>query len=150
MPSPLPHKTHVILSIAISGFFLLLDQFLKYIAYTHQGSSRYLIRPWIGWEFLGNPGVAFSLPVPSGVVLFITPLILLLLFLYYAKQKYQSFLFTLGTMLIFGGAVSNFIDRILFEVTIDYIRIFTSILNVADFMIIAGAFILIFFQKKAV
>ena len=46
----------------------------------------------------------------------------------------------LSLILIISGALSNFIDRILFGATIDYIRIFTGVINLADVMIVVGLF----------
>ena len=53
----------------------------------------------------------------------------------------------LSLILIISGALSNFIDRILIGATIDYIRIFTGVINLADVMIVVGASLL-FVTKK--
>lgn len=142
------HKTHVILSILISGFFLLLDQGFKFFAFRYQDVAAYIVEPWIGWEYFGNPGIAFSLPIPHAAVLFLTPLVLLALFIFYAKKEHKTVLFTLAAILIFGGAVSNYIDRFLFELTIDYIRLGTSVINIADIMIVTGAVMLLFQNEE--
>jgi len=42
-----------------------------------------------------------------------------------------------------NGALSNLIDRVLFSITIDYLRIFTSVINIADIMIVAGVVLLV-------
>jgi lipoprotein signal peptidase len=51
-------------------------------------------------------------------------------------------------MFIIAGAVSNVIDRFIYGFTIDYIRIFTSILNCADILIIIGALLLMKRSKE--
>lgn len=127
------------IAIGISGIFLCLDQLLKYFAYTHQSWSAYIMKPWLGWEYLGNTGVAFSLPVPNVFLVTMTPLLLLLLFILFAKKRHKSQAYLIAITLIFGGAVSNYIDRVLFSITIDYIRVITSVCNIADLMIIVGA-----------
>lgn len=113
---------------AISLFFL--DQSLKYLARVHPDFSFYLWKPWFGWEYFTNTGIAFSLPFPRIVVLLATPALLATLLIFSRKQP--------AAILIVFGALGNFIDRIFFGHTIDYIRIATSVFNFADFLIIAG------------
>ena len=44
----------------------------------------------------------------------------------------------------------HFIDRILFSATIDYLRIFTGVINIADILIVLGAFGLFFSSWRQV
>ena len=132
-------KTHIITSVISSGFFLLLDQTLKFIARSNPDASYYLWKPWIGWEYFKNTGIAFGLPLPQPIVLLLTPIIIILIVGWWTQKKKPNNLFYLGTILIIAGALSNFIDRILFSITIDYLRIFTSIFNIADMLIVVGA-----------
>lgn len=107
--------------------------------------TAYLVPHWIGWEYFANPGVAFGVPVPNGVIVVITPIIvffLLLSFLRSSRLRQQWAL-----ILIIGGATSNFIDRVLFGVTIDYIRLFTAVINIADLMIVGGGLLLLWDKK---
>ena len=127
--------------------FLLFDQSLKYFAKHNVEFSKYLVDPWIGWEYFANRGIAFSIPVPGEFVLIITPLLLILLLAFSTRQNN---ILTLkkhfGFALLISGAISNYIDRFLFQFTIDYIRIITSIINLADIMIITGI-ILVFYDS---
>ena len=66
----------------------------------------------------------------------------------YHNNKKRTLLFSFGIYLIVAGAISNLIDRILFTITIDYFRIVTSIINLADVMIVVGAGMLIFVEMK--
>lgn len=131
-------------SVAGSGFLFALDQVCKYIARTNKDFNWYAIDPWLGWEYFANTGIAFSLPFPQLLLIGITPLILLWFFIVLKKQAKQSPLLLFALCLIMFGAVSNLIDRMLFNVTIDYIRIATGILNIADIMIAAGVGIIVF------
>lgn len=140
-------KAQPVALATLSGLFLLLDQGLKFLARTNQGFQWTVFDGWLGWEYLANPGVAFGLPIPNTIILFITPLILLGLFTLYGKKK-RSPWYSAGLFLIVFGAVSNYIDRILFGVTIDYLRFFTSIINIADVMIVLGAGLLIMNEGK--
>lgn len=136
-------------SVAGSGFLFVLDQLCKYIARTHQEWSWYIIHPWLGWEYFANTGIAFSLPFPQLLLIGITPLILLWFFIVLKKQAKQSPLLLLALCLIAFGAISNLIDRTIFGITIDYIRIATGILNIADLMIATGVGIIVFKEFKA-
>ncbi len=135
-------QTHTVLSVLISGFFLLLDIGFKHIAYTHREFAAYIIKPWLGWEYFGNRGVAFNIPLPGSLVLVLTPIVVIGILTMYYKKRGRSFLFSVGTFLLVFGALSNFIDRISLGVTIDYIRIVTSVINIADMMIVVGALLL--------
>lgn len=136
-------RTRLVISIT-SGFFLFfLDQTLKVFARAHPTFAWYLWQPWLGWEYFANPGVAFGLPIPNALLIIITPLILLYL-LHLLFTKPQSWSMKWGITLIVTGALSNFIDRVVFGVTIDYIRILTSVLNLGDLMIVVGAMLLLY------
>ena len=128
-------------TVLLGGVFLLLDQLLKYLA-LHSFNLEHTYFGVIGWKPFLNPGVAFSLPVPQVIILLFTlPVLLLLAFLIY-----QSFVqpgknspgLNLALSLVFFGALSNLIDRLLYQHTVDYILIFTAVLNLADVMIVAG------------
>jgi|SRR3989339_664502 len=136
-------KNRLKLYFILSGFLFLLDQYLKYIAYNNQSFRMYLIKPWLGWEYFPNPGIAFGLPVPQIVIFILTPLILLALAIWWRKNNHKTNNFYLGVCLIFAGAISNLIDRIVFAVTIDYFRVLTSVMNLADIIIVVGAFLLL-------
>ncbi|MBI2436621.1 MAG: signal peptidase II [Candidatus Magasanikbacteria bacterium] len=142
------HKIHVTVSLLVCGFFLFLDQLLKYIVRHTQESTYYLLKPWIGWEYFENPGIAFGIPVPQFLIIFLTPIIIILLIVWWMKKTDKNILFYLGTSLIIAGAISNLIDRMLFSFTVDYLRVFTSVMNVADMMIVMGAGLLVVEEVK--
>jgi len=141
-------KIRLIIYILISGFFLLLDQILKYIAKSNSDFTYYIYKPYLGWEYLINNGIAFSLPLPNFIIIFLTSIIILSIILFSLKKKDKTNLFIFSIFLILAGAISNFIDRILFLGTIDYLRIFTGVINLADIMIVFGVFLLIWSYKK--
>lgn len=135
-------ETRLIFYILLSGFFLFLDQLLKYTARVNHDYQYYLIDTYLGWEYFGNTGIAFSIPFSNSLLLFATPIIIFLLF-YTIVYKKRSELFIIGIFLIIFGAISNLIDRFLFEITVDYIRFIFWVLNLADIMIVTGALLLI-------
>jgi signal peptidase II len=134
----------------ICGVFLLLDQGLKWQS-THAWSKPALVATWLGWYPFLNPGVAFSIPLPPLVVLFVTiPLILLMvwqLVRLYSKSGAASMLQFAAFSFIITGAISNIIDRVSYHNTLDYFLIWTGVINVADVMIVLG-FIVLFISLK--
>lgn len=135
------------IAFSASGFLLFLDQFLKFLARTNPNFTSYIIPRWLGWEYLPNPGIAFSIPLPNWLILILTPPVLLWLGILLAKN-FKRPMTAIGLAFIIDGAISNYIDRVLFGTTIDYLRVATGVINTADIMIVGGA-ILLFLSDKA-
>lgn len=124
--------------MSVGGFLFLCDQILKYLARVNPDFAYYLWRPWLGWELFLNSGIAFSLPFPNWLIILITP-VLLLLFIAWMKEKQRNKVVYLSVCLIVTGAVSNFVDRVLWGATIDYLRVLTGVINLGDVGIVMGA-----------
>lgn len=134
--------------IIFSGVFCItLDQLLKYFARTSPEQAWYLLPNLIGWEYFENPGIAFGIPIPQFIVIPLSIVIIIggVLFL---KKERENKIQMFGATLLIAGAVSNLVDRTLYGITIDYIRIFTSIFNLADLAIVLGAVLLL--KKKKI
>lgn len=144
------NKARLTIYILINGFFLLIDQLLKYFARANPDLTYYLWRPWLGWEYYANTGIAFSLPFPNWLIIILTPFIILGLIIWYIKTyKLQVTSYrALAISLIIFGALSNFIDRIFFGATIDYLRILTGVINLADVMIAGGVLLIFIYSKR--
>lgn len=139
--------------IFASGIFLLfVDQILKRLSLDSFHSS-HTWRGLIGWDPFLNSGVAFSLPIPNWLTIVITiPIILLITWFIYSnchpEQREGSSNYPLSLVLILIGAISNLVDRLTVHHTIDYIRIFTLIFNLADVYIVAGVVLYLLMKKK--
>jgi signal peptidase II len=127
----------------LAGFLFVLDRCLKYIAPTSDPFGTTVF----GFEYFENTGIAFSLPVPQSLTIILTPLIIILLLGYVSQYRHQLLLWPTW-LFIFLGAISNLIDRIVYGFVIDYIRIFTGVINIADVMILLGMLILLFTTHK--
>ncbi|MFB6225863.1 MAG: signal peptidase II [Candidatus Paceibacteria bacterium] len=132
--------------LGAGAVLLAFDQLLKFFARSNSDFNYYLYRPWLGWEYFENTGIAFGLSVPTWLLIILTPVILILFLHLFLTENFVDKLAIL--VFLIPGALSNFIDRVLFGVTIDYIRIFTSLLNLADFFIVLGISLLIFRNFK--
>jgi signal peptidase II len=131
--------------ILLSGCLFCFDQALKYFAQTHQTYAWYIIDPTVGWEYFANPGIAFGITFPLIPLLIITPLTLWFFFYTQGQRTYHS---SMGFALICAGALSNMLDRIFYQYVIDYLRLITSMFNLADVYILVGVFILLREQSK--
>ncbi|MFA6424142.1 MAG: signal peptidase II [Candidatus Magasanikbacteria bacterium] len=128
------------LIIFIGGFFLFcFDQILKYFS-LHTLSDGHVFFNFFGWGPFQNHGVAFSLPLPNTLtIIFTAPIIIILLWFlikyYFIPSKLNFFT---GLTLIFWGALSNLIDRVVYHATIDYFVFGRGVINLADILIILG------------
>jgi signal peptidase II len=89
-----------------------------------------------------NPGIAFGLPLPRIIILFISAVVIIAMIFYMMRTR--LFVTTLGSALIVFGAASNFFDRIFYHEVIDYIDVrWFTVLNLADVIISIGAIVII-------
>lgn len=138
---------HYLTAPLLAGAVFAFDRYWKWLAYTGIQKNVYIVKPWLGFEFFANPGAAFGFPFPSLVALVVTPFLFLLFFLWVRKNILFPWSFY-GLTLFFAGALSNYIDRVLYEITIDYIRILTGIINLADLAVVAGIVIVFLCPKR--
>lgn len=144
------------LLISVSGVFLILDRFLKWQA-LHGWSAPRLVHKWFGWQPFLNPGVAFGIPLPSWLIILLTVPIIILLIYHVVRIRYQANESKLGYVLcnmcyafIIAGALSNLIDRIIYGKTVDYILIFTGVINAADVLIVFGFLLYLLYSSNYV
>lgn len=141
------HKIRPLI-IFIGGFFLfILDQTTKYLA-LKIFTVNHLWLNILGWHPFKNSGIAFSLPLPNifTVALTIPTMVIISVFLWRFKSSQKDFYYFSGLCLIFWGAISNLLDRVIYKTTIDYFLIGTGVINLADILIISG-FIIIFSKQ---
>lgn len=121
---------------------MFMDQILKWQA-THGWSQPHLINKYLGWQPYLNSGAGFGFPLPviltlvlSGAILAI--LIFILFRLIYSAPNPATRDATIAVVYILSGALSNFIDRLFFLHTIDYLFILTGFINLGDILIVSG------------
>lgn len=127
------------LCVALSGGFFILDRIFKHLTLSAWRQPALLNR-FLGWLPFHNPGVAFGLPLPNTVVVVATlPILALLIVALQKKLRARAPLGQLCALCcLIAGAGSNFLDRLFYHATIDYLLIFTGVFNLADFLIVAG------------
>lgn len=97
-----------------------------------------------GLEFVFNPNLAFGVPAPFWLIIVLACVALIMLGFLFRQSEPKTKLLALSLILIFGGAVGNLGERILFGAVTDFLKIpFLPNFNCADTAIFLG--ILLYF-----
>ena len=123
-------------------FFLLLDQFVKYLVRTNMelDKSIPIISGIFHLTYIENPGAAFGILANRRLLFLLLTIIIVgvMFYLYFQlRQKKSLTAFSLG--LVISGALGNFIDRFFRGTVTDLfdLRIW-PIFNIADICICVG------------
>ena len=113
-----------------------------------------IIKGFFSISYFRNTGGAFSILNEHTWLLAVVSLIIIVVLIYYVyKNKPKNKLESLGYSMILGGAIGNFIDRIIYGYVIDFLdfNIFGynyPIFNFADVFIVIGVFFLIIYNWR--
>jgi signal peptidase II len=146
-------QTIRILGLMSALIVLILDQFSKQwiLSWFMADGHPITLTPFLNLIFAWNPGVSFGFlragsPQASMALLALAGSIstLIAVWLWYAKNTYQSILF--GAIL--GGALGNMIDRWKFGAVVDFIDFHVLgyhwyVFNLADCGVVIGAILLV-------
>lgn len=132
----------------LSIIFVVIDQILKFIISSNikLNTEIDVIKGLLYITNVHNEGAAFS--ILSGNVIFlifITIISLVVIYLFFIKDKKLNNIDTILTSLLIGGIVGNFIDRIIYGYVVDYIGVMIinypfPIFNFADICIVISVF----------
>ncbi|MFC0301490.1 signal peptidase II [Virgibacillus soli] len=135
----------------LAAFIIALDQFTKWLVV--QNMDLYEQIPIIDNFFSitshRNSGAAWGILQNQMVFFYIITVIVIVGVLYFMhKFAKQSKLLTIGLSLVLGGAIGNFIDRLLHQEVVDFldfkiINYNFPIFNVADSSLVIGVGLLI-------
>lgn len=138
---------------------VLFDQITKLWASNvlKDGSSIEIINEFLRFSYVENRGAAFGILQNQKWFFIVVTIVMLAILSYmFFKTKNISFLSRFSIVLIVGGAIGNFIDRLKFGYVIDFIDVRFGnvydfpVFNIADVCVVIGTFlmiILIFFNK---
>jgi len=91
-----------------------------------------------------NYGMTFDIPFPQTLLLAITFLILLGLVVVLCTRKSLTWVEAIGIGLVIGGAIGNFMDRLLLGFVRDWLLFFhRSAINLADVAVLIGVILLL-------
>lgn len=152
--SSFKNSRYYIATACLLAIFFILDRYLKVLALDKFSDSSWgVLGDWLTFTFAPNYYIAFSLPLSGPLlnVLIAAIIIGLIFYLYTTIKKMPNRWLTFGLLLILIGALSNFIDRIIYGYVVDYFYLkYFTIFNLADVGISGGAIItLITIHKKA-
>ena len=139
---------------------ILLDQWTKHMAVMalQGGSAVSVLGKWLQWDYVENRGAAFGMLQNRQVLFFvITAFVCVFILTYLWKHRHEDRVKRFALALILGGGLGNFIDRVLHQYVVDFIRVDIvpfyqfPIFNVADIAVTVGVLVLlidlIFFEK---
>lgn len=135
------------------GIFLTIagiDGVLKYFALTSfPPENDPTLSPIIALTLHKNPGITFDLPIPLLVVVPVTVMILFWLIRQARTLARTQPHVALGITAVIIGATDNLIDRVINGFTTDYLMVFkTSVINLADVIIVLGAIIILVYYTN--
>lgn len=134
----------------LSFIIIVMDQISKYLTYTYIeiGQKVEWIPGLLSITHIHNTGAAWSILEGQMWFFYIVTVIVVVMIIYYMQQMKNQPLLQAGLAFILGGAVGNFIDRLLHQYVIDMIQvdfIDFPIFNIADTALTIGV-VLLFIQ----
>jgi signal peptidase II len=138
----------VTLVLAVSALIAGIDQAIKYFVVQDLMPIKEVkvIDGLFSLVYVENRGVALGM-MQDHVWLFavITVLLIAVLLFFIISKKFTGKLFIISTMLLIGGGIGNFADRVTKGFVVDYLSVsfFPPVCNFADYCITVGAVLLI-------
>lgn len=138
----------VTLVLAVSALIAGIDQAIKYFVVQDLMPVKEVkvIDRLFSLVYVENRGVALGM-MQDHVWLFavITVLLIAVLLFFIISKKFTGKLFIISTMLLIGGGIGNFADRVTKGFVVDYLSVsfFPPVCNFADYCITVGAVLLI-------
>jgi signal peptidase II len=141
---------HVAVFSLSAVFVFLTDRIFKYYVMNFLDRKIPVIPEFFEITYQTNPGIAFSINLPFLFQMILFPILMIAgIYLIITHLNYKKPLVLIMCGIIFGGALSNFTDRIMHGSVIDYISVSVyPVFNVADVAITLGIFLIIVFYGK--
>lgn len=140
---------------AIALVIIAADQFTKWLVLQNMelGERIPVFEPYLAWLSHRNRGAAWGM-LEGQMWLFgiITIAVIVGILYYFHKHAKGQPLFQLSLMVILGGAIGNFIDRMLHGEVVDFIDVLIPVINydfpifnIADAALTIGVILMIIF-----
>lgn len=129
---------------------VVLDLVAKWLAKNYLSQPIEILPDFFRLSLSFNQGIAFSIPIPNLIMIFLTPLLAAgLIWLIVKNCNIEKRAVKLSIILISAGAIGNFINRLWTGSVIDFISFsFWPSFNFADIYLTIGALLLIVFYGK--
>ncbi|MEA0561604.1 signal peptidase II [Lysinibacillus irui] len=116
----------------LAAFIVLLDQWTKWLIVKNMeyGERIAVLDPWFGILSHRNKGAAWGM-LEGQMWLFsiVTVAVICAILYFYHKEAKGKPVFQVGLMLLLGGAVGNFIDRLFRGEVVDFVDVLIPIIN---------------------
>ena len=141
----------MLVMIILTVVFLSIDIVSKLIVSNSMNvfDSILVIDDFFYITYVKNTGAAWSIfSDKTWFVILLSFIIIIILFIYIYKNKPNFLIEKFGYSLILGGAIGNFIDRVIYGYVIDFFDFYIfgydyPIFNLADTFIVIGVILLI-------
>ena len=134
------NKLHLLTVTIVTVLIVVGDWIAKNWALTQLGDRRIPVFPGVIDILLHtNEGVVSNIPIPLAIVLPLTVLILIGCAYWLWKSWHTNHRLAISLVVLIGGAIGNFADRLINSFTTDYLLLFSrSVINLADVLIVIG------------
>ncbi|MBS4536124.1 signal peptidase II [Clostridium sp. D2Q-14] len=130
---------------------ILLDQVTKYWAVNvlKEQEAIIIIDRFLQLNFVKNYGAAFGIMQNQRAFFIIITSLIIIGIVYYIKKYNNTKIMNYSLLMIIGGAIGNFIDRLRIQYVIDFIDIDFwgfydfPVFNIADSFIVIGTILLV-------
>lgn len=127
----------------------LIDRLFKVLVVNYLKGTITLLPNFLSLVYVKNIGAAFSLMEGQPTLLAILSLLFFLVIYKELTSKSNSTLLSISYIMILGGILGNFYDRLVLNYVIDYISVIIfnyhfPIFNFADMLIVIGVLLLIY------
>ncbi|MEK4485040.1 signal peptidase II [Psychrobacillus sp. FSL H8-0484] len=139
----------------LAAFVIALDQWTKWLVVKNMtlGESIILWDPYFALLSHRNRGAAWGmLQGRMGLFTIITIIVIIGIIYYFHKEANGKPLFQVGLMMLLGGALGNFIDRLWRKEVVDFVDVLIPIINydfpifnIADAALTIGVVFIILF-----
>ena len=141
----------MLMMIILTIVFLIIDIVSKLIVSNLMNvhDSVVIIRDFFYITYVRNTGAAWSMFAGKTWLLIIVSLVIIGFICFYIyKNKPKSKIELVGYSLVLGGAIGNFLDRVIYGYVIDFFDFYIfgynyPIFNIADIFIVIGVMILV-------
>lgn len=137
----------------LAAFLILLDQWTKWLVVKNMelGERISIADPYLGLLSHRNRGAAWGMLEGQMWLFYIVTVVVVAGIIYFFhKEAKGSVLFGLSLMFLLGGAIGNFIDRLLRKEVVDFVDVIIPVINydfpifnVADAALTVGVVLII-------
>lgn len=130
------------------SLFLIIDIISKKLIMNFYTNKIVVIPNFFSINYVKNTGAAFSILQGKTIILILVALFTIISLIYIIHKNKLNNLECFGYSLFLSGIIGNLIDRIFYGYVIDFLNFYLKgynfpIFNIADTLIVSGAFILI-------